>query len=82
MHTSFIFWFTVYFYRQGHDLLAADSNTVPHLELAFADYADLESDHCVELVSLLPPPLPPIEQLMLTKLCHTFTVNELELLVL
>lgn len=65
--------------RQRHDLLAADSNTMPHLELVFADYADMEcGQSCVELISLLPPSLPPIEQLIQTQLCHTFAVRKVK----
>ena len=62
--------------RQRHDLLAAGGNAVPHLELIFADYADLES--CVECVSLVPPPLPPMQQLLQIKLCHSFTVRKVK----
>lgn len=49
---------------------------MPHLELIFADYADLESS--VECVSLLPPPLPPIEQLLQIQLCQSFTVRKVK----
>ena len=49
---------------------------MPHLELIFADYADLES--CVECVYLLPPPLPPIEQLLQIQLCRSFTVRKVK----
>ena len=41
--------------------------------MVFADYAVLE---CVELVSILPPPLPAINQLMHVELCNTFSVSQ------
>lgn len=61
---------------QRRDLLAASGHSLSHLQLMFADYADLGVDY-VEFVSVLPPPPPPLELLMNIQLCHTFTVRQL-----
>lgn len=53
--------------------MAAEGKTGPHLELVFADYAALK---CVELVSILPPPLPTLNQLMHVELCTSFSVSQ------
>lgn len=81
-HYNIILTLSILVFRQRHDLLAADSRpAAPHLELVFADYADLEcGQSCLEYVSLLPPPLPHIQQLLQIQLCHTFTVRKVKLL--
>ena len=56
-------------------MVATERKTRPHLELVFADYAFPEGHDCVELVSILPPPLPSIDHLMHFDLCPTFTVS-------
>ena len=55
-HDNIILTLSILVFRQHHDLLAADSRpAAPHLELVFADYADVEcGQSCLEYVSLLP----------------------------
>lgn len=55
---------------------AAGSEDRHYLELVFANYAAAVGECCVEPVSLLPPPLPPLEQLFKTQLCQTFSVSD------
>ena len=81
-HYNIVLTLAILVFRQRHDLLAADSRpAAPHLELVFADYADVEcGQSCLEYVSVLPPPLPHIQQLLQIQLCHTFTVHKVKLL--